>query len=152
MYNVRFETTFAEYVGVKYAICLPYCTSSLHFSLPALGVGESDEVIVRDMTSIATAAPISYVGATPVFSDINPRTWFISAGSFAACIIPRTKAVIPADLYGNVPDWDAILTIARKHDIAVIENAAEAIGSEYRGKGLEVLVSPGLSAFTVRRP
>jgi perosamine synthetase len=147
MYNVRFEMVFAEYLGVKYAICLPSCTSELHLSLLELGVCERDEAIVPDITSIATGAPISYVDATPVFADINPKTWSLSAGSFAACITPRTKAVIPVDLYGNV----AILTIARKHDIAVIENAAEVIGSEYRGERLKVLISPGLSAFTVPR-
>jgi perosamine synthetase len=134
MYNARFETAFAEYLGVKYAISLPSCTSGIHLSLLAIGVGESDEVIVPDITWIATAAPISYVGATLVFADIDPKTWCLSADSFAECITPRTKAVIPVDLYGNVPDWDAILTIAKKHDIAVIEDAAEAIGSEYRGK------------------
>ena len=134
VYNLRFETAFAEYLGVKYAISLPSCTSAIHLSLLAIGVGPDDEVIVPDITWIATAAPISYVGATPVFADIDPKTWCLSAESFEECITPRSKAVIPVDLYGNVPDWDAILTIARKHDIAVIEDAAEAIGSEYRGK------------------
>jgi perosamine synthetase len=134
IYNARFEKAFAEYLGVKYAVSLPSCTSSIHLSLLAIGAGSGDEVIVPDVTWIATAAPISYVGATPVFADIDPRTWCLSADSFEECITSRTKAVIPVDLYGNVPDWDAILTIAKKHDIAVIEDAAEAIGSEYRGK------------------
>jgi len=134
MYNDRFEQAFAEYLGVKYAVSLPSCTSAIHLSLLAIGVGPGDEVIVPDVTWIATAAPISYVGATPVFADIDPRTWCLSADSFEECISSKTKAVIPVDLYGNVPDWDAILAIARKHDMAVIEDAAEAIGSEYRGK------------------
>lgn len=134
MYNVRFEQAFAEYLGVEYAVSLPSCTSAIHLSLLAIGVGPGDEVIVPDVTWIATAAPISYVGATPVFADIDPRTWCLSADSFEECTNSKTKAVIPVDLYGNVPDWDAILSIARKHDIAVIEDAAEAIGSEYRGK------------------
>jgi perosamine synthetase len=134
MYNTRFETSFAEYLGVKYAVSLPSCTSAIHLSLLAIGVGEGDEVIIPDITWIATAAPISYLGATPVFADIDPKTWCLSARSFEECITSRTKAVIPVDLYGNVPDWDAILTIARQHNIPVIEDAAEAIGSEYRGK------------------
>jgi perosamine synthetase len=121
-------------VGVKYAVSLPSCTSAIHLSLLAIGVGPGDEVIVPDVTWIATAAPVSYVGATPVFADIDPRTWCLSADSFEECITSRTKAVIPVDLYGDVPDWDAILAIARTQNIAVIEDAAEAIGSEYRGK------------------
>jgi perosamine synthetase len=133
-YNERFEKAFADYLGVKYAVSLPSCTSAIHLSLLAIGVGLGDEVIVPDVTWIATAAPISYVGATPVFADVDPKTWCLSAKSFEECLTSRTKAVIPVDLYGNVPDWDAVLTIARKHNIAVIEDAAEAIGSEYKGK------------------
>jgi perosamine synthetase len=134
IYNSRFEKAFAEYLGVKYAVSLPSCTSAIHLALLAIGVGLDDEVIVPDVTWIATAAPITYVGATPVFADIDSRTWCLSAESFEECITPRTKAVIPVDLYGNVPDWDSILTIARANNIAVIEDAAEAIGSEYMGR------------------
>jgi perosamine synthetase len=134
MYNARFETAFAEYLGVKYAVSLPSCTSAIHLSLLATGVGEGDEVIIPDITWIATAAPVSYVGATPVFADIDPKTWCLSSDSFEECITSRTKAVIPVDLYGNLPDYDAIITIARKNNIAVIEDAAEAIGSEYKGR------------------
>ena len=134
MYHEKFEKAFAKYLGVKYAIALPSCTSAIHLSLLALGIGPGDEVIVPDVTWIATAAPISYVGATPVFADIDPKTWCLSAKSFQECISARTKAVIPVDLYGSVPDWDSILSIADKHKIFVIEDAAEAIGSEYKGK------------------
>ena len=134
IYNANFEKAFAEYLGVKYAVSLPSCTSAIHLSLLALGVGPGDEVIVPDVTWIATAAPISYVGATPVFADIDQKTWCLSANAFEECIASRTKAVIPVDLYGNVPDWDGIRAIARMHNIAVIEDAAEAIGSEYKGK------------------
>ena len=133
IYNEKFEKAFANYIDSTYAISLPSCTAAIHLSLLALGVGVGDEVIVPDVTWIATAAPISYVGATPAFADIDKHTWCLSAESFKECITQKTKAVIPVDLYGNMPDWDAILTIARKHDIAVIEDAAEAIGSEYTG-------------------
>jgi len=134
LYHERFEKAFAEYLGVKYAVALPSCTSAIHLSLLALGVGPGDEVVVPDITWIATAAPINYVNATPAFADIDPKTWCLSANSFEQCITPETKAVIPVDLYGGMPDWDALLKVARKHNIAVIEDAAEAIGSEYKGR------------------
>ncbi len=133
-YNQRFEEAFARYLGVKHAISLPHCTAGIHLGLLALGIGPGDEVIVPDVTWIATMAPVKYVGATPVFADIDPVTWCISAKSFEACITPRTKAVLPVDLYGGMPDWDAILEIAQRHGLAVIEDAAEAIGSEYKGR------------------
>ena len=134
IYHDRFEKAFATYVGRKYAISLPSCTSALHLALLSLGVGVGDEVIVPDITWIATSAPITYVGATPVFADIDELSWCLSAESFAERITPKTKAVIIVDLYGNMPDMDAILEIAEKYGIAVIEDAAEAIGSEYKGK------------------
>src|SRR5437763_16550177 len=108
IYHERFETAFADYLGVRYAIALPSCTSAIHLSLLALGIGMGDEVIVPDATWIASAAPITYVGATPVFADIDKETWCLSASSFQECITSRTKAVIPVDLYGNMPDMDGI--------------------------------------------
>jgi len=134
MYHERFEKAFAKYVGTKYAMALPTCTSALHLSLLALGISEGDEVIVPDATWIASSAPISYVGATPVFADIDPQTWCLSDKSFEACITPKTRAVIPVDLYGGMPDMDAIRAIARRHNIAIIEDAAEALGAEYKGR------------------
>jgi perosamine synthetase len=134
VYHDRFEKAFADYLGLRHAMTLPSCTSAIHLSLLALGVGRGDEVIVPDATWIASAAPITYVGATTVFADIDERTWCLSATSFEACITPKTKAVIPVDLYGNMPDMDALDEIARRHGIAIIEDAAEAIGSEYKGR------------------
>jgi perosamine synthetase len=134
MYHARFEPAFAEYVERKHAIALPSCTSALHLSLLCLGLGPGDEVIVPDITWIASAAPISYVGATPVFADIDPRSWCLDAASFERAITPHTRAVIVVDLYGNMPNMDAILDVAERHNIAVIEDAAEAIGSLYRGR------------------
>lgn len=132
IYHERFEKAFADYLGVRFAIALPSCTSAIHLSLSALGIGAGDEVIVPDITWIATAAPITYVSATPVFADIDPKTWCLSAPSFEQCITPRTKAVIPVDLYGNMPEMDAIRDVSERHGIVVIEDAAEAIGSEYK--------------------
>lgn len=133
-YNERFERGMAEFLGRKYAVSLPSCTSALHLSLHALGIGPGDEVITPEITWIATAAPIDYVGATPVFADIDERSWCLDPKSFEDHITPDTKAVIVVDLYGNMPDMDAILTIAERHKIAVIEDAAEALGSQCKGK------------------
>lgn len=147
LYYQKLETAFANYVGTKYAVSLPSCTSAIHLSLLALGVGSGDEVIVPDVTWIGSAAPISYVGATPVFADIDPQTWCISPQAFESCITSKTKAVIPVDLYGGMPEMDAILEIARQHNISVIEDAAEAVGSEYKGKRAGSLGDTGVFSF-----
>ncbi|MCL0083742.1 DegT/DnrJ/EryC1/StrS family aminotransferase [Thermodesulfovibrionales bacterium] len=147
IYHERFEKAFADYLGVRFAIALPSCTSAIHLSLLALGVGPGDEVIVPDVTWIASAAPITYVGATPVFADIDTKTWCLSAQSFEECITSKTKAVIPVDLYGGMPDMDAFLNVAKKHGIAVIEDAAEAIGSEYRERKAGSFGDTGVFSF-----
>ena len=134
VYNDRFEKAFAQYLNVRFAIALPSCTSAIHLALLALGVGPGDEVIVPDCTWIASAAPISYVGATPIFADIDPVTWCLSARSFEERITPRTRAVIPVNLYGSMPDLEAIQRIGKARGIAVIEDAAESVGSELRGR------------------
>lgn len=87
-----------------------------------------------DATWIASSAPVTYVGATPVFADVDPKTWCLSASAFERCITPRTKAVIVVDLYGGVADYDAIRSVAAKHGIFVLEDAAEAVGAIYKGK------------------
>ena len=89
IYHERFEKSFADYLNVRFAITLPSCTSAIHLSLLALGVGQGDEVIVPDVTWIASAAPISYVGAAPIFADIDPKTWCLSAKSFKESITPK---------------------------------------------------------------
>jgi perosamine synthetase len=147
IYNERFEKTFAEYLGVNFAISLPSCTSAIHLSLLSLGVGAGDEVIVPDLTWIASSAPISYVGATPVFADVDEKTWCLSAKSFEQLISAKTKAVIPVELYGNMPDMDSICEIAHRHGIAVIEDAAEAIGSEYEGRKAGSFGDTGVFSF-----
>jgi len=132
-YVRRFEDAFAGYVGRKFALSLPSCTSGLHLSLLALGVGKGDEVIVPDVTWIASSAPISYVGARPVFVDIDPATWCISTDAVTAAISDRTRAVIAVDLYGSMPDMAALLSVTEAHGVPLIEDAAEAIGSRYAG-------------------
>ena len=133
-YTRRFETAFAEHVGVRYAISLPHCTAGLHLSLAAMGVGPGDEVIVPDVTWIASAAPIRYVGATTVFADIDPLTWCMTAESLAACITSRTKAVIAVDLYGSMPNMPNIRAACEAHGLALIEDAAEAVGSRLNNR------------------
>lgn len=134
IYHERFERAFAAYVGRRYAMALPSCTSAIHLALLALGVGPGDEVIVPDATWIASAAPIHYVGATVVFADIDATGWCLDPAAFEAAITPRTKAAIVVDLYGNMPDMDALEAIAKRHGVALIEDAAEAIGAEWRGR------------------
>lgn len=147
MYHKRFEKAFAEYVGLNFTITLPSCTSAIHLSLLALGIGSGDEVIVPEITWIASAAPITYVGATPVFADVDIKTWCLAAESFEECITPKTKAVIPVDLYGNMPDMDSIQDVARRHGVAIIEDAAQAIGSEYHGKLAGCFGDTGVFSF-----
>jgi perosamine synthetase len=146
-YHSRLEAAFASYLGVAHAMALPSCTSAIHLALLARNVGPGDEVIVPDCTWIATAAPVIYVGATPVFADIDRQTWCLDAASFEACITARTKAVIPVDLYGGMPDWAAISSVAADHGIFVIEDAAEAIGSMHRGKLAGSLGEVGTFSF-----
>ena len=133
-YPRRFEEAFAEYIGVKHAVSLPSCTSGLHLALAAAGIGPGDEVIVPDLTWIASAAPVSYVGATPVFVDIDEQTWCLCADSTRACITEKTKAILAVDLYGGTPDYDALRAVADEHGLIIIEDAAEAIGSEFGGR------------------
>ena len=147
IYHERFEKAFSHYIGTKYSIALPSCTSAIHLSLLSLGIGKGDEVIVPDLTWIATASPITYVGANPVFADCDEKTWCISPDAFQECITPRTMAIIPVDLYGNMPEMNAIRDIAHDHDIAIIEDAAEAIGSEYHGKRSGSFGDTGVFSF-----
>ena len=147
MYHHRFEKAFAEYIGAKYAVSLPSCTSAIHLSLLALGIGEGDEVIVPDVTWIASAAPINYVRATPVFVDIDRQNWCLSTDAFESAITTKTKAVIPVDLYGNMPDMQAIVKIAKNNNIAIIEDAAEAFGSILHGKKAGAFGTTGVFSF-----
>ena len=147
IYHQQFEEAFARYIGKRHAITLPSCTSAIHLSLLSLGIGKGDEVIVPDLTWIATAAPITYVNATPVFADCDEDTWCISPDALQACISPRTKAIIPVDLYGNMPEMDAIVDIAEDNNIVIIEDAAEAIGSEYHGEKAGSFGDTGVFSF-----
>ncbi len=133
-YIDRFEEAFRAHLGVKYAIATSSCTGALHMGLAALGIAPGDEVIIADTNWIATAAPIVYLGAKPVFVDILPDTWCIAPELAEAAIRPRTRAIIAVHLYGNLCNMERLLAIGQKHGIPVIEDAAEAIGSVYYGK------------------
>lgn len=147
LYNDRFEQAFAKYLNVNYAVALPSCTSAIHLSLLARDIKAGDEVIVPDATWIASAAPITYVGATPVFADIDRQTWCLSAETLEACITPRTKAVIIVDLYGNMPEMKGLIEVARKHGLTIIEDAAEATGAEYSGQRAGSFGDTGVFSF-----
>jgi perosamine synthetase len=134
VYHSKFERAFAEYLGVQHTMALPSCTSAIHLALAALGVGPGDEVIVPDVTWIASVAPVTYVGATPVFADIDPVNWCIDPASVEALLTPRTRAIIAVELYGSMPDWDALLDLSERHGIPIIEDAAEAVGSRHNGR------------------
>lgn len=131
-YIHRFEKLFREHLGVRHAIATSSCTGAMHMGLAGIGVGAGDEVILADINWIASAAPITYLGATPVLVDILPDTWCIDPARVEAAIGPRTKAIVAVHLYGNMCDMDALLDIGQRRGIPVIEDAAEAIGSAWR--------------------
>ena len=133
-YIIRFEEAFKAHLGVKYAIATSSCTGALHMGMAALGVGPGDEVIMADTNWIATAAPVIHLGAKPVFVDILSDSWCINPKLAEAAITHRTRAIIAVHLYGNLCDMDALLDIGRRHGIPIVEDAAEAIGSQYNGK------------------
>jgi dTDP-4-amino-4,6-dideoxygalactose transaminase len=129
-----FERDFASYCEVNHCVSLNSGTSALHLALRCLDVGAGDEVITIPFTFVATTWAISYVGARPVFVDIDPKRRTMDPGQLEAAITARTKAIIPVHLYGMPANMDAILAVARKHNIPVIEDAAQAHGARYKGK------------------
>ncbi|MFA5956100.1 DegT/DnrJ/EryC1/StrS family aminotransferase [Hyphomicrobium sp.] len=146
-YVQRFEDAFANYLGVKHAIAVPHCTSAIHLALAALDIREGDEIIVPDITWIASAAPINYVRATPVFADIDPTTWCLSADSVRACVTERTKVIIPVGLYGLMPDMDALRKVADEYGLHIVEDAAQTIGARYKGRLAGTFGDVGVFSF-----
>jgi dTDP-4-amino-4,6-dideoxygalactose transaminase len=130
----EFEKEFAAYCEVKYCVALNSGTSALHLALLAMGVTLGDEVITTPNTFIATAEAICHAGAKPVFVDIDPKTANLDPALIKPAITERTKAILPVHLYGRPADMDRILEIARKHSLAVIEDACQAHGARYRGR------------------
>jgi perosamine synthetase len=151
MHMDQFIKELHDYTGAKYVLPVVNCTSAIHLALLALNIGKGDEVIVPDVTWAASACPIHYVNATPIFCDIEADNWCISPESFKKAITKRTKAVIPVDLYGNMPDMDHIRDIAADHDLPVIEDAAEALGATYDGHHAGTLGDIGVYSFNATK-
>ena len=146
-YVGRFESLFADYCGSPYAVATSSGTTALHLALLALGICKGDEVIVPSLTFIATANAVTYTGATPVFIDSEPGTWNINPEKIEEAITPNTKEIIPVHLYGRPADMDPILEIARSHNLAVIEDAAEAHGADYKGRKVGSMGDIGIFSF-----
>ena len=130
----EFEGKFAGYLGAKRSASTQSGTAAIHIALYELGVGQGDEVIVPALTFIATVNPVIYVGAKPVFVDVEMGTWNIDPGEIEKNITDKTKAIIPVHLYGNPCNMDEIMKIAKRHDLRVIEDATESLGAKYKGR------------------
>ncbi len=134
MHVEKLKTAVSDYLGVKYAHPTHCCTLALHLSAAALGLKEGDEVICTDFSWVATAYAISYTGAKPVFVDIDPATWCIDPEAIRKAITPRTKAIMLVHTFGHPARMDEIISIAEKHNLKVIEDAAPSMGAEYKGR------------------
>jgi len=143
----NFEREFANFCGTKYAIGVSSGTSAILLSLKAIDLRENDEVIVPSHTFIATASPVKFLGATPIYADIDPDIYTIDPADIKRRITPKTKAIIPVHLYGHPCDMDAILDIARQHDLCIIEDACQAHGAEYKGKKVGGIGDIGCFSF-----
>lgn len=146
-YVRRFEELFAEYCGTAHGVATSNGTTALHLTLAGLNIGPGDEVIVPTLTFVATANVVRYCGATPVFVDSEERTWNLDPAAVERAITPRTKAIIPVHLYGHPADMDPILQAAKRSGIAVIEDAAEAHGADYKGRRVGSLGLAGCYSF-----
>ncbi|MBN2304358.1 MAG: DegT/DnrJ/EryC1/StrS family aminotransferase [Anaerolineae bacterium] len=143
----QFESRFARYIGARYGIGVNSGTSGLHLAMIAAEAGAGDEVITPSFSFIASANCVLYERATPIFVDIDPKTGNMDPAAFEAAITERTKAVIPVHVFGQPPDMDPILEIARRHNLVVIEDACEAIGAEYKGRSAGTMSDAAVFAF-----
>jgi perosamine synthetase len=133
-YVDKFERKFAEYLGVRHAVTTTSGTTALHLALVAAGIGPGDEVIIPAFTMIATAAAVCYTGAKPVLVETDSASWNLDPADVARKLTPRTKAIVPVHVYGHSCDMDALTRALSGQRVTIIEDAAEAIGSEYRGR------------------
>jgi perosamine synthetase len=150
-YIEQFVNEFSNYIGIEYTLPVAHCTDAIHLAMLALGIGPNDEVIVPDLTWVASASPILYVGATPVFADVDPVSFCITAESIEKNITTRTKAVVVVDLLGNMPDWDEIIDLCNKRNILIIEDAAESIGASYKGRNAGTFGHVSLFSFNATK-
>ncbi len=146
-YVTEFENAFSSYCGMKYGVAVCNGTVALHLALAALGIGEGDEVIIPSFTMIATAYAVCYMGAMPVFVDADPHTWNIDVSKIEEKITSKTKAIIPVHIFGNPCNMAKIHSIAEKHHLYIIEDAAEAHGAEYRGHKVGSFSAIGCFSF-----
>ena len=146
-YVRRFEKEFAEFCGAQYPVAVSNGTVALHLALAALDIKSGDEVIVPDLTFAASINAIIYTGATPVIVDVDKTTWTISIADIEKNITPRTKAIMPVHLYGHSSHMDEIMAIAKKHNLLVVEDAAEAIGGKYKNKHVGVFGDAATFSF-----
>jgi len=144
---LEFQDVVAKYVGVKYAVAVNSGTSGLHLIIRALGIGEGDEVITTPFSFISSSNCILYEGAKPVFVDIKSDTFNINPEFVEGSITPRTKAILAVDIFSQPADWDELKRIAKKHKLHLIEDSAEALGSEYKGKKCGSFGDAGIFAF-----
>src|SRR5271157_1279951 len=142
-----FEREFAAYSGARYAVAVNSGTSALHLALLVAGIGPGDEVITVPLTFVATVAAIQYAGARPVFVDIDPCSLTMDAALIEQAITTRTKAILPVHLHGRPAEMDSILEISRRHQLTVIEDAAQAHGAEYKGRRVGGLGDLGCFSF-----
>ena len=143
----EFETKFASYLNAGGAVAVQSGTAAIHMALYELGIKAGDEVIVPAITFIATVNPIVYVGATPVFVDIDKYSWNMDPREIRKAITPRTKAIIPVHLYGNPCAMAEIIEIAKEHNLYVIEDATESLGATYKGKATGTFGAIGCFSF-----
>jgi perosamine synthetase len=146
-YIDEFEAKFARYCGTEFALAVSNGTTGLHLALATLGLQPGDEVIVPDLTFVATANAVAYTGATPILADIDADTLCIDPASVRSLISERTKAIIPVHLYGHPADMDALTEIGEAHGVDIIEDAAEAHGAEYKGRRVGGLSKCGVFSF-----
>lgn len=131
----RFEKEFAAFIGSRFAVGLASGTDAVHLALRAAGIGPGDEVITATNTFYATTAAIELAGARPVLVDCDPDTYLIDVAALERAVTPRTKAIIPVHLYGQVAPMDSIIEIARRHNVTIVEDACQAHGALYKGRG-----------------
>ena len=143
----EFERIFAEYVGTKNAVATSSGTTALHLAFLCAGIGSKDEVVTTPFTFVATSNSVLYVGAKPVFVDIDPETYNIDPEKIEEAVTDKTKAIIPVHLYGQPADMDAICKIAKEHDLAIIEDAAQAHGARYNDKNIGSFGDMGCFSF-----
>jgi dTDP-4-amino-4,6-dideoxygalactose transaminase len=147
----QFERDWAEFCGAEHCVAVNSGTSALHLALEALGIGEGDEVITTALSFFATAEAILYTGARPVFVDVRPENYCLDPALIDDVLTERTRAVMPVHLFGHPAEMDPIMELAREHDLAVIEDAAQAHGAEYRGRRVGAIGDVGCFSFYVTK-